>query len=487
MRSRALATAPHQFGAARQLLAVGAITLLTFGLSATPGVAQVPSPRPSSSRPPNIVMIFTDDQGWNDVGCYGSEIPTPNIDRLARQGVRLTQFYAASSICTPSRYGLLTGRNPTHSRDGLLGALMFLTDSDSQRGIQAGETTYVSRLREAGYQTALVGKWHLGHGSQAHWPTQHGFETFFGHTGGCVDYFTLHYGIHPDWYRGQELVQPAGYATDVITDEAIRFIEQDRRPDTAFYLHVAYNAPHFGKAGDFLTGEIQNKMQPKPSDSAGVPEEIQGDARRSFAAKVMGLDDSVGRLLDVLQQQDLEQNTLVIFMTDHGGDPVYGGSNLPLRGGKATLFEGGIRVPCIARLPGRIAAGTQSDILASGLDCFPTLCELAGVEFDAEGVEGISLLPALDSQASEATRRATYHAASQRDLLWHTGSHSELQRSRWTALRQGDWKIVQQPGEATWLFNIQKDPNESHNLAETLPDVLAKMTARAKNLLAESP
>ena len=163
-----------------------------------------------AADPPNIVMIFSDDQGYHDVGCYGSEIATPNIDRLAAEGMRFTQFYAASSICTPSRYGLLTGQFSHRSKDGLLSALMFLADADGHRGIRPGELTYASGLQQAGYHTALVGKWHLGHGEEQFWPTRHGFDTFFGHTGGCVDFFTLGYGNRPDWYRGRQLVETNG-------------------------------------------------------------------------------------------------------------------------------------------------------------------------------------------------------------------------------------------------------------------------------------
>ena len=160
-----------------------------------------------AAEKPNVVLIFTDDQGMNDVGCYGSEIPTPNIDRIAAEGVKFTNFYSASSICTPSRFGLLTGRNPSRSKDQLLSALMFMAAEHKSRGIHADETTIAQVLSEkGGYETGLIGKWHLGHGSTDLLPMNHGFDFFRGHTGGCIDYFTMTYGDIPDWYHGTEHV-----------------------------------------------------------------------------------------------------------------------------------------------------------------------------------------------------------------------------------------------------------------------------------------
>tara|TARA_R110002049_G_scaffold4601_5_gene32768 strand:+ start:1071011 stop:1072384 length:1374 start_codon:yes stop_codon:yes gene_type:complete len=423
---------------------------------------------------PNVLMIFTDDQGVNDVGCYGSEIPTPRIDQLATEGVRLTQFYAASSICTPSRFGLFTGRYPHRSRDQLLSALMFLTEEDAKRGIRQGEQTYVSLLQDAGYSTALVGKWHLGHGSEQFWPTRHGFDSFFGHTGGCVDFFTLHYGNRPDWYRGRDIVETEGYATDVITDEALSILRDHamhepvtRKP---LYLHLSYNAPHFGKGWNEASGATENVMQPKQADLEHVSQ-IKDPLRQSFAAKVVGLDDSIGRVLDELDRQGLADNTIVIFMTDHGGDPDYGGSNLPLRGDKATLFEGGLRVPCIVRWPQHIPAATQCDAVACAIDWFPTLCEIAGVAFPNESLDGQSILQSLTSCSTDQPNRT---------LVWRTGSHAELGRKSWYAIRQGDWKWVQPPEQSGMLFDLSHDPNEQHDVADRHPDVASQLEQAAK-------
>ena len=422
--------------------------------------------RSKPSRP-NIVMIFSDDQGMHDVGCYGSEIATPRLDQLASEGVRFTQFYAASSICTPSRYGLLTGRFAHRSKDNLLSALMFLAEEDQNRGIQPGETTYVSRLRDAGYRTALVGKWHLGHGEQKFWPTEHGFQTFFGHTGGCVDFFTLRYGNRPDWYRGNDLIKTEGYATDVITEESIRLLRQAKSDDQPIYLHVAYNAPHFGKGWNATDSKTENVMQPKPDDLKKVAH-IQDPLRRAFAAKVVGMDKSIGQLMDSIDELSMSENTLVIFMTDHGGDAKYGGSNLPFRGGKATLFEGGIRVPCIVRWPGVINANSVSNDVACAIDWFSTLGEIAG--YETKHRDGVSILPVLKGVKTHNERR----------LVWKTGAHHLLGRQSWQAVRDGDWKWVRQPGHPGMLFNLGTDPRETDDLSAVEPAQADRMKQLAE-------
>ncbi|WP_253155790.1 sulfatase-like hydrolase/transferase [Stieleria tagensis] len=424
---------------------------------------------------PNILLIFSDDQGVNDVGCYGSEIKTPHIDSLARDGLKFNQFYAASSICTPSRFGLFTGRFAQRSHDQLTSALMFLTEPDALRGIRADEQTYVSQLQQAGYQTHLVGKWHLGHGQDSFWPTEHGFDTFYGHTGGCVDFFTCHYANRPDWYRGKELVPTQDYATDVITAEAVRIIQSNdstRSTRSPWYLQVSYNAPHFGKGWDAQTQKPQNMMQPKPSDLERVMA-IADPLRRSFAAKVVGMDDGIGQLLGSLAATGQASNTLVIFMTDHGGDPDYGGSNLPLRGGKATLFEGGVRVPCLVRWPGQIAAGTQTDAIASALDWYPTFTALTGITPVPENLDGQSILPILQGKT----------APPHRPIIWTTGSHAELGRKAWHAVRDGKWKWIQPPGKPAMLFDLDSDPSETTDILQSHPQVADRLNQLSQDTI----
>ena len=413
---------------------------------------------------PNVLLIFSDDQGVNDVGCYGSEIKTPHIDSLARDGLKLNQFYAASSICTPSRFGLLTGRFAQRSQDQLTSALMFLAEEHKDRGIRSNESTFVSLLQSQGYRTHLVGKWHLGHGDERFWPTEHGFDTFFGHTGGCVDFFTCRYGNQPDWYRGKELVKTTRYATEVITREAVSLVQANARSNEPWYLHVAYNAPHFGKAWDEEKQQPQNVMQPSERDLALV-DDIADPLRRAFAAKVVGMDRHIGELLAALDETGQAANTLVLFMTDHGGDPKYGGSNEPLRGGKATLFEGGLRVPCLVRWPEVIEAGSETDCVASALDWYPTLADIVGLKTVSANLDGQSVLRLLQGEVMD----------SHRAIVWATGSHAELERKDWYAVRDGEWKWVDPPDRPGMLFNLTMDPGEQNDLAAAHPKRVAEM------------
>ena len=419
---------------------------------------------------PNVVLIFSDDQGYHDVGCYGSEIPTPHIDSIAENGVKFSSWYSASSICTPSRFGLLTGRNPSRSQDQLLSALMFLEGEDAIRSIKTHEDTVAEQLRTAGYTTALFGKWHLGHGRKDFLPINHGFDLFKGHTGGCIDYFTMTYGVTHDWYEGDQHVPKNGYATELITDEAIGFLESRASQDKPFFLYLPYNAPHFGKGWNPSKNETVNIMQAQAADLQRV-DFIEDKIRREFAAMVVSLDDGVGQIIQALDRLNFSQNTLLIFLTDHGGDPVYGGSNVPLRGDKATLFDGGLKVPCVMSWPGKIKSGTVSNAVTSSLDLFPTLCEIAKVPVP-DPCDGVSL----------ARHLLDNTAVDDRELFWETGRHVELGRGHWQAIRSGKWKYVQMPDDSEYLFDLESDPNESTNLAEDKADLLKKLNQRAVEL-----
>ena len=420
---------------------------------------------------PNILLIFTDDQGINDVGCYGSEIPTPNIDRLASEGLKFEQWYSASSICTPSRFGLLTGQNPSRSKDQLLSALMFMADEHKETGIQQSETTIAEKLRESGYDTALIGKWHLGHGGKDLLPTRHGFNSFIGHTGGCIDFFTMTYGNIPDWYHQEVHVSENGYATELITDEAISYLEDREDEEDPFFLYLAYNAPQFGKGWSPSTRTPINIMQPQAEDLRRVSG-IEDKVRREFAAMTVSLDDGVGKVIEALDANGLSEDTLVIFLTDHGGDPVYGGNNLPYRGDKATLFEGGLRVPCIMRWPGKIEAGNASDVVCSSLDLFPTFCSLAGIASDESRLDGRNLSSVMIEGIGWSDRM----------LFWELGVHAELGRNPWSAVRSGDWKYLQTPDDGEFLFNVAKDPYEKRNLMRIEPDRFKDLRALRDNL-----
>ena len=426
----------------------------------------------SGAERPNILLIFTDDQGINDVGCYGSEIPTPNIDRIGAEGIQFRNFYSASSICTPSRFGLLTGRNPIRSQDQLLSALMFMAEEHKGYSIKPHETTIAEVLRDEGaYDTALIGKWHLGHGDESMLPHHHGFNTFIGHTGGCIDFFTMTYGIIPDWYHQSEVVSENGYATELITEEAIAFLSNRNQKRTEpFFLYLAYNAPHFGKGYSPSDEAPVNLMQPQAAELKRV-HFIEDKIRREFAAMTVSLDDGIGQVLDCLEENDLKENTLVIFLTDHGGDPTYGGSNLPLRGDKATLFEGGVRVPCLMRWPAGIEAGKESSALLSSLDLFPGFCQLADITLPSNWpLDGLSFIPHLNARNKTTVTR---------EFLWQTGAHAELGRKSWLAYRVGDMKYLNSPQDGEFLFNLANDPNEKENLKEKKPELFEEMKRTA--------
>ncbi len=420
---------------------------------------------PRTDRP-NIVLIVSDDQGWDDVSCYGGSVPTPWIDSIARDGARLTDFYVASPVCTPSRFSLLTGRLPNRSRDQLLGPLMFAEGRDRTRGIRPGETTLAALLKTRGYRTALVGKWHLGHGDPAFLPTRHGFDSFYGHTGGCIDYHTLRYGNLPSWYRGEELVEESGYATDLLSDEAVRFLE-GQSAEQPFFLYLAYNAPHFAKSWDEGKRDFAHTLQAKPEDLASFAH-VEDEDRRVFCAMVKAMDDGIGRVLAALDRRGLAGDTLVVFICDNGADPVYGGSNSPLRGRKHTLWEGGIRVPCVMRWPGRIASGTTVDQPASALDFVPTVCALLDIETDGLPLDGIDLGPVLlDGKRVE------------RDLFFERGFDA--------AFRRGDWKLVRDRDAPPALFNLRDDRSETRDLAARRPEKLAELLAAHAEMSAGLP
>ena len=241
-------------------------------------------------------------------------------------------------------------------------------------------------MRENGYRTALIGKWHLGHGEPGFSANKHGFDYQYGSEGGCVDYFTMKYGYKPDWARNGKQIVEEGYSTDLITDDAVRYLKG--KHEKPFFLFLSYTAPHYGKGWDEEEKKFTNILQSKPEDRARFPH-ITDTNRLEYAGMVAAMDDGVGRVMETLKKQKLDKNTLVIFTSDNGGDYRYGGSNKPFRGQKAQLFEGGIRLPCLMRWPGKIKAGSVTDQPISGLDFFPTFCSLAGIsEFTFTGRNG---------------------------------------------------------------------------------------------------
>lgn len=421
------------------------ILLLTW-LSATSGLAA------PAKEGPSILLIIADDLGWNDVGYHGSEIRTPNLDRLAREGVQLDHFYVHPT-CSPTRAALLTGRHPGHF--GITSPL-GLTDT---RVIPKGTPTLATGLGVAGYSTALVGKWHLGPRA-ADGPRQYGFERSYGMLHGAVDKYTHRDGAGTlTWHRDDQPLEEKGHADDLIANEAIRLLEASRSDPRPFFLQLAFGHGHL---------PLQEELARIDSYRDTIPIA----SRRLYAASVTHMDENVGRVLAALRASGRERDTLVIFFSDNGGiaGPLawrggetgawYGdkfpnryeklGDNHPLRGGKGEVYEGGIRVPAIVRWPDGLDGGRKVSQPVQVNDVLPTLAALAGAPPPA-GVDGIDFWPSLRRDAPLLSRT----------LIWET--------PKAFALRQGDWKLIHhgaalESGKAE-LYDLAADPLETNDLA----------------------
>ena len=422
-----------------------------------------------ADRPPNIILIVSDDQGYADLGCLGlNDIRTPNLDRLAREGVRCTDFYVTWPACTPSRGSILTGRYP--QRNGLYDMIRndvadygktftdeeYAVTPERILGLDLRETLISEVLKEAGYATAVFGKWDSGQ-LRRYLPLQRGFDEYFGFPNTGIDYWTHERYGYPSMYRGNERVDVEGYATELFKNEAIRFVEENR--DEPFFLYLPFNAPHgasnFEREGAQAPPEYTRRMYPdrNPDDP---------DRRTRRRANYMGcvtyMDDCIGQILDLLDRHRLADETLVVFFSDNGGGG--GAFNNPLRGGKSQMFEGGIRVPFIARFPGRIPAGTVSHEFLTSLELFPTFVNVAGTDLPERIVyDGFDMLPVLAGK--EESRRE--------EMFW--------QRRGDRAARVRNYKWVES-ARGNGLFDLSTDLAEQHDLSQEQPDVLARVQAR---------
>ena len=432
-------------------------TLLLLAAWAAGGCA-APSTRreqsPTRTSRPNIVIFLADDQGWNDIGYHGSEIDTPNLDRLAASGVRLEQFYAYPT-CSPTRAALLTGRNP--SRYGIGEPIAIR----SRQALPKDTPTLASRLRKLGYVTGIIGKWHLGLRPEVG-PRQYGFDYSYGYFHGQLDPYTHLYKIGDrTWHRNDEFIDEEGHATDLLTGEAIAFIERhQKRP---FFLYVPFSVPHSPlNETDRWTGPYVHR--------------IANESRRKFAAAVTHMDDSIGQIVGALARLGQKENTLIVFFSDNGGPkdwyPTYQydgrypafdrlGDNSPLRGWQCEVYEGGIRVPAFVHWPERLRQRAIMDV-TSVMDFLPTLLAVARgqpaeVSTD-ESLEGMNIWPTL------AGREAT----GPRVLYWKTDTHY--------ALRDGDYKLIQdrKTGKVE-LFDVANDPYEKREVANEQPERVRQM------------
>jgi arylsulfatase A-like enzyme len=436
-------------------LAAVATTALFFGSS----------PLHAADRLPNVVLVFADDFGYGDVGCYGAKgWTTPNLDRMAKGGTRFTSFYVAQAVCSASRCALLTGCYP--NRLGILGAL----NPNSKHGIHDREVTLGELFKSRGYATAIFGKWHLGHHPQF-LPTRHGFGEYFGlpYSNDMLPRQQNNFTELPliDGDKAIKLNPDQSQLTTQYTERAVRFIEKNK--DRPFFLYVPHTMSHV---------------------PLGVSDKFKGKSEQGLYGDVMmEIDWSVGQILTTLEKHKLDQNTLVIFTTDNGPWLSYGnhaGGAGGLREGKGTTFEGGVRVPCIARWPGKVPAGHVCDEPAMTIDLFPTLARLIGAELPKHPIDGLDIGPLLFGQPGAKCPHEAFY------FYWG----NELQ-----AIRSGKWKLhfpheyralTGTPGKdgraggytnqrtELALFDLEKDSGEKFNVADRHPDVVERLKALAE-------
>ncbi len=395
---------------------------------------------------PNIVFLMADDLGWNDVGYHGSEIRTPNIDRLASRGVQLDRYYAWP-VCSPTRAALLTGRSPL--RMGVDRPI------ELRNGLPLDEQLLPQVLKAAGYQTMMSGKWHLGLEHADYFPNNRGFDHAYGHLGPAVDYFTHIWDGGLDWHRDGQPLEQEGYTTHLIAAEAIRLLE-DRDPAKPTFLYVAFNAPH---------GPLQ-----VPAKYIDKYANIENRNRRTYAGMVDAMDEEVGRILATLEDQGMTQNTILVWCSDNGGAARLGASNKPLRGGKGGSFEGGIRVPAVIWQPGVIEGGGKFSQMMTAQDWLPTLADAAGISLNiSKKLDGVNMWPGL-KEGKKVARPDTLVVGVFRNM----------------AVIHKDWKYVENQTRGTTeltrhLFRLSEDPNEEHDLAAEHPEVLEKLAGMLRD------
>ncbi|HEY5940122.1 MAG TPA: sulfatase-like hydrolase/transferase [Gemmatimonadales bacterium] len=404
------------------------------------------------ARAPNILFILADDLGYGDLSCYGRpDYRTPHLDRLAGEGLRFTGNYTAGAVCSPTRVALMTGRYPARLPVGLAEPLEY---GNNSVGLPPEHPTPASLLKRVGYETALIGKWHLGHLPE-YGPLRHGFDEFYGILGPGVDYFSHTTPAGKlDLHEGNATVDRAGYLTDLLTDRAVQYVR--RRHAAPFYLALHYTAPHWPweGPGDTAASRIYRAVADTVKDRF-VKGYADGGSLRVFAAMMKRLDESVGRLLRTLEDAGQSRDTFVVFTSDNGGERY--SYNWPASQGKTTLQEGGIRVPAIVRWPGRVPAGRTTDQSVITMDWTATMLGLAGADPDpAYPLDGVDLTQLCLGKPAQFDRA----------LFWRTRAQD--------AARRGRWKYLRSEGE-DMLYDIPNDPGEQSNLDIYQPEALAAL------------
>lgn len=410
-----------------------------------------------SSQKPNIVHIVADDLGWKDVGFNGcTDIKTPNLDKLTATGAKLSQFYV-QPMCTPTRAALMTGRYPFR-----YGLQTIVIPTAANYGLDTSEYLMPQCLKDAGYKTAIIGKWHLGHADRKYWPKQRGFDYQYGAMIGELDYFTHDEHGVLDWFRDNQPVHEKGYTTDLLGDDAVKYINaQDEK--TPFYLYLTFNAPH--------------TPYQAPQEYIDRYKEIQDPTRRTYAGMVACLDDNVGKVVAALDKKGLRENTLILFHSDNGGttNKMFTGQmadvsklklpcdNGPYRDGKGSLFDGGTLVCACANWPGHIKAQTVKGLIHA-VDIYPTFAKLAGASTQkCKPLDGVDMWDTIAENKPSPRTEFIYNVEPFRG-----------------AVRQGDWKLIWRTvlPSSVDLYNLAEDPYEKNNAAAAHPDKVAEMQAR---------
>ena len=422
--------------------------------------------RGAVGRKPNIIFILADDLGYGDLGCYGQQaIQTPNLDRMASEGMIFTNHYAGSTVCAPSRCCLMTGKHTGHAH----------IRGNARVPLRPGDVTVAELLQQAGYTTGIIGKWGLGEPETTGIPNRQGFDYWFGY----LNQRHAH-NYYPEYlWRNEEKVMldnevrpvnpPGGVATkrvqyshDLFAIEALSFVE--RHHEDPFFLYLAFTIPH---ANNEAKGEGMEVPSHVPYTDESWP-----DPQKGHAAMITRMDSDIGRLFEKLKALGIDDDTLVLFSSDNGphkeggGDPAFFNSSGPLRGYKRALYEGGIRVPLIARWPGKIEAGSGTDHISAFWDFLPTCCDLAGV-VPPEDINGLSMLPTLLGQPGKQRQH--------RFLYWEFHEQGKKQ-----AVRIGDWKgvrlnVAKEPDGPIELYHLEFDPGETTDLAAEHPEIVARM------------
>ncbi len=409
--------------------------------SAAIAVGEGLDPAFGADRKPNIIVILTDDQGYAELGCQGSkEIPTPNIDSLAKNGVRFTSGYVSCPVCSPTRAGLLTGRY--QQRFGHELNPRPPERAEENFGLPLTETTLPSRLKAAGYKTGMMGKWHLGY-KEGYRPLDRGFDEFYGFLAGARQYTNPEQMWQRIMMRNTQTAESDEYVTDALGREATAFI--DRHAKEPFFLYLSFNAVH----GPIQATEKCLKRFPNIADKK----------RRTFAAMLSAMDDAVGGVLDALRRNGIEEETLVFYLSDNGGPTNQTTSrNDPLRGFKGQVLEGGIRVPFLLQWKGRVPAGKVYDKPVTSLDIAHTSLAAAGVNTSDAKLDGVDIIPYLTGKSEEAPHDALY---------WRYGNQF--------AVRKGNWKMLKMGDKSPELYDLAADIGESRNLASEKPEKLKEL------------